>query len=108
MFKHFLIALPLMLLFAAPSTLLAADAAKGKELYMKRCKVCHAEDGAGTPAMQKKYPKMLPLGGAEVQKKTDAGLKKEILEASNHKAIAKALTPEDVDNLTAFVRTLKK
>ena len=29
----------------------AGDAEKGKELYMKRCKTCHAEDGAGTPAM---------------------------------------------------------
>ncbi len=87
----------------------AGDAAKGKELYMKRCKTCHAEDGAGTPAMQKKFgAKLLPLGGKEVQAMKDAEIAKQFNEAANHKALVKTLQPGDLDNLIAFIRTLKK
>lgn len=87
----------------------AGDAEKGKELYLKRCKTCHAEDGAGTPAMQKKFAgKLLPLGGKEVQAMKDADLAKKFNEAANHKALVKALQPGDLDNVIAFIRTLKK
>ncbi len=87
----------------------AGDAEKGKELYMKRCKSCHAEDGAGTPAMQKKFgEKLLPLGGKEVQAMKDAEIARKFNEAPNHKALIKALQPGDLDNLIAFIRTLKK
>jgi len=87
----------------------AGDAGKGKELYMKRCKSCHAEDGAGTPAMQKKFgEKLLPLGGKEVQAMKDAEIAKKFNEAANHKALIKALQPGDLDNVIAFIRTLKK
>jgi len=87
----------------------AGDAAKGKGLYMKRCKTCHGEDGAGTPAMQKKYgEKLLPLGGKEVQAMKDAEIAKKFSEAANHKALVKALQPGDLDNVIAFIRTLKK
>ncbi len=87
----------------------AGDAEKGKELYMKRCKTCHAEDGAGTPAMQKKFgEKLLPLGGKEVQAMKDAEIAKKFNEAPNHKALVKALQPGDLDNVIAFIRTLKK
>lgn len=87
----------------------AGDAEKGKELYMKRCKSCHAEDGAGTPAMQKKFgEKLLPLGGKEVQAMKDAEIAKKFNEAANHKALVKTLQPGDLDNVIAFIRTLKK
>lgn len=87
----------------------AGDAEKGKDLYMKRCKSCHAEDGAGTPAMQKKFgEKLLPLGGKEVQAMKDAEIGKKFNEAANHKALLKALQPGDLDNVIAFIRTLKK
>ncbi|MGQ9915937.1 MAG: c-type cytochrome [Bryobacteraceae bacterium] len=87
----------------------AGDAEKGKELYMKRCKTCHAEDGAGTPAMQKKFgPKLMPLAGKEVQAMKDAELAKKFNESANHKALVKALQPGDLDNVIAFLRTLKK
>jgi cytochrome c len=89
--------------------LAAGDAEKGKELYMKRCKTCHGEDGAGTPAMQKKFgEKLLPLGGKQVQAMKDAEITKAFQEAANHKALVKTLQPGDLDNVIAFIRTLKK
>jgi cytochrome c len=89
--------------------LIAGDAAAGKDLYMKKCKVCHAEDGAGTPAMQKKHgEKLLPLGGAKVQAMKDAEIAKEFKAAANHKALLKTTTDADIDNVIAHIRTLKK
>jgi len=87
----------------------AGDAAKGKESYTKKCKSCHAEDGAGTPAMQKKYAeKWKALGGKEVQAMTDAALTKSIEGVANHKALLKASTPAEIGDIIAYVRTLKK
>ena len=87
----------------------AGDAAKGAELYAKKCKLCHAADGAGTPPMQKKYgAELKPLGGPEIQAKKDAELAKGIMAGKNHASMAKALQPADVDNLVAHIRTLKK
>lgn len=89
--------------------LAAADAAKGKDLYLKKCKVCHAEDGAGTPALQKKYgAKLLPLAGKELQAMNDAGITKSFNETTNHKALLKSLQPGDLDNVIAYIRTMKK
>jgi len=87
----------------------AGDAAKGKDIYMKKCKSCHAEDGAGTPAMQKKYgDKWRALSSKEVQGLTDAAMTKEIEAAANHKALLKTTTPAEMADVIAFVRTMKK
>jgi mono/diheme cytochrome c family protein len=87
----------------------ASDAVKGADLYAKKCKLCHGVDGAGTPAMQKKYgPELKPLGGAEIQAKKDPELAKGIMGGKNHTTMAKTLQPADVDNVVAHIRTLKK
>jgi mono/diheme cytochrome c family protein len=87
----------------------AGDAAKGKDLYLKKCKSCHAEDGAGTPAMQKKFAdKWKALGGKEVQAMNDAALTKAMEAVANHKALLKTTTPAELGDILAHVRTLKK
>ena len=87
----------------------AGDAAKGADLYAKKCKLCHAVDGAGTPAMKTKYgAELKPLGGAEIQAKKDAELAKGVMGGKNHTSMAKTLQPADVYNLVAHIRTLKK
>jgi mono/diheme cytochrome c family protein len=86
----------------------AGDAAKGKEIYMKKCKSCHAEDGAGTAPMKKKFAeKLKPLASKEVQAKKDAALTQSIKTLTNHKAAAATLADADIANLIAFMRTLK-
>jgi len=86
----------------------AGDAAKGKEMYAKKCVMCHAADGAGAPAMKKKFgEKLRALASPEVQKLKDPELIKGFKEAINHKAIAKTITDPDLDNLLAHIRTLK-
>ncbi len=87
----------------------AGDAAKGKDIYLKKCKSCHAEDGAGTPAMQKKYAdKWKALGGKEVQAMNDAAMIKGIEAVANHKAMLKTTTAADLADVIAHIRTLKK
>lgn len=106
--KNFLITLGFIAALSLPLSA-AGDAAKGKDLYLKRCKLCHAEDGAGTPAMQKKHgAKLLPLAGKEVQAMKDAEIVKTFNEAANHKALLKTLQPGDLDNVIAYIRTMKK
>ncbi len=87
----------------------AGDAAKGKDIYMKKCKSCHAEDGAGTPAMQKKYAdKWKALASKEVQAMNDAAMIKGIEAAANHKALLKTTSAADLADVIAYVRTMKK
>jgi cytochrome c553 len=87
----------------------AADAAKGKELFTKKCQMCHGADGAGTPAMLKKYEgKLKPLGGADIQAKKDADLAKGFKAAEPHKAVAAGVTDADMADAMAHIRTLKK
>lgn len=95
-----------MLLSSGASLYAAGDAAKGKELYDKRCKSCHADDGAGNAMLKKRNTPA--LGSAAIQGKSDADLKKAVKEGPTHKMSAKALTDADVDNLLAHVRSLKK
>lgn len=106
--KTFLLSIGFIVAMSLPLAA-AGDAAKGKELYTKRCKICHADDGAGTPALQKKHgAKLLPLAGKEVQAMKDADITKSFNEAANHKALLKSLQPGDLDNVIAYIRTMKK
>jgi cytochrome c6 len=86
------------------SAALAADAAAGKAVYDTKCKTCHAADGSGNPGMAKALKvEFKPLGGfseAEVKTAITAGFGK-------MKPIA-SVTGADLDNVVAYVLTLKK
>jgi cytochrome c553 len=85
-----------------------ADATAGKELYTKKCKVCHGADGTPTAALQKANPGLKAFSSAEFQALKDPDIKKKITDTPKHKVPAKGLVAADVDNLVAFLRTLKK
>jgi mono/diheme cytochrome c family protein len=92
-------------LSAAPK----GDAAAGKEVFMKKCKICHGPDGEGNAGVAKAMNvKFTPLGSEEIQKKTDAELKKTITEGKGKMKPVKEISDADVENVIAFVRTLKK
>jgi mono/diheme cytochrome c family protein len=87
----------------------AGDAAAGKDLYMKKCKTCHGADGQGNPGVAKLLNVTFkPLGSEEIQKKTDAEFKKIITEGKDKMKPVKDLSDADMDNIIAFVRTLKQ
>lgn len=87
----------------------AADAAAGKTVYTSKCQVCHAADGAGNPNIGKAMGVTLkPLGGAEVQGMSDDDLKKVITTGKGKMKPVSSVSGGDVDNVIAYIRTLKK
>jgi mono/diheme cytochrome c family protein len=87
----------------------ASNATVGKTVYSNKCMICHGADGEGATG----YAKALGLEPARlssdrVQKKTDAELKKIILEGSGKMKPRKDLGETDIENVIAYVRNFRK
>jgi len=99
-------------LFAASASFSArpaGDAATGKDVFMKKCKACHAEDGHGNEGMAKLLKTTIPpMSSDEVQKNSDADIKKIITEGKDKMKPVKDMSDADISNVIAFVRTFKK
>jgi len=81
-----------------------ADAAAGEATYKSKCAMCHGADGKGKSSMPN-----TDLTAADVQKKSDADLSGVITNGKPPKMPAsKSLTPDQVKDLVAYVRSLKK
>jgi mono/diheme cytochrome c family protein len=86
----------------------AGDAAAGKAVYNTKCKTCHGAEGQGNPGMAKMMKvDMKPLSGSEVQSMSDADIKN-VIEHGKGKMKAVSVSGADLDNVVAYVRTLKK
>jgi cytochrome c6 len=99
----FALVLSLVVLLATP--LFAAD---GAALYKTNCNTCHGATGEGdTPAG--KMMKAKPLGGAEIQKATDAELLASITNGKNKMpAFGKKLSADDIKAVVTYIRTFAK
>jgi mono/diheme cytochrome c family protein len=96
------------LMFALP-LFGAGDAAAGKEIYSKKCASCHGTAGEGKDSVAKMLKvEIRPLGSKEVQAKSDADLKKVILEGSGKMKAVAGVDAKAADDVVAFIRTLKK
>ncbi len=85
-----------------------AGATEGKEVYDKACKGCHGATGQGNPGLAKMMKvEMKALGSKEVQAKSDADLKKIITQGTGKMKPVASVTGKQVDDVVAFVRTLK-
>src|SRR5260221_7230804 len=82
----------------------AGDAVKGKEVFLAKCKTCHGADG-NPPAGMAKAMGIKPM--KDVQDKTDAEMKKAVTEGAGKMKPVAGVTGADLDNVIAFVRTLK-
>ncbi len=92
-----------LLLFA----FLKGDAAEGKKLF-NRCSICHGDSGEGKEAIAKAFGvKMLALSSKEIQSMDDSALKKIMVEGKG-KMKPVSLSDPEVENIIAFLRTLKK
>jgi cytochrome c553 len=101
----FVVVLPLVLLVFA----ISGDAAAGEAVFRSRCKMCHGADGAGNPAMAKVLSVEIPAMDSEsVQKQTDTELKEAIAKGKGKMAAIRGLSDQDLANVIAFVRSLKK
>ena len=87
----------------------AQDTAAGKAVYSKKCQSCHAAAGAGNPAMANALKvEFKALGADDIQKKSDADLKKVSTDGMGKMKPLTGLMPADVDNVVAYLRSLKK
>jgi mono/diheme cytochrome c family protein len=86
----------------------AGDAAKGEKLYATKCKSCHGAQGQGNPAIAKATKVVFrDLKSPEVQKMSDAELAKLAMGGHGKKKPLKTVTPADVNDVIAYLRTMK-
>ena len=89
-------------------TACAADASAGQATYGSKCKTCHGVDGQGNPGMAKVLKvDIKPLTDASVQGMSESDIKKVITEGKG-KMKPVAVTGADLDNVAAYVKTMKK
>jgi len=87
----------------------AADAKAGEAVYEKSCKSCHGADGTPNPPIAKMMKvEMRDLKSPEVQSRSDADLKKVVTDGQGKMKPTASVTGGSVDNVVAFVRSLKK
>ena len=89
---------------ALPTLSFAGDS--GPELFKQKCAMCHGETGDGKG-------KLPALGSSDVQKKSDGDLKGAIEKGVKGTkgmmpAYGSKLSPDQIDVLVKFVRSLKK
>lgn len=87
-----------------PLGALAADAAAGKATYDAKCKTCHGVDGSGNPAIAKMMKVDLKALGSQ----TDAEVKTAVTMGTGKMKPVAGIAGGDLDNLAAYVHTLKK
>jgi cytochrome c5 len=94
-------------------SLAAADAAgnakDGKAVYDRACKNCHGTTGEANPSVTKMMKvEIKDLGSSDVQKLSDDELKKIVTDGKGKMPPIHTVTGQSVDDVVAYVRTLKK
>lgn len=106
----YVLALVAFCVFLIPTVVVAGgDAKAGKVVYDKKCVSCHGPNGEGKPALAKALKvEIRDLGSKEVQDKTDEQLKKDTAEGTGKMKAVTGLKDQEVTDLIAFMRSLKK
>ncbi len=80
-----------------------ADVAAAEATFKAKCAGCHGADAKGKEAM-----KTRDLSSADVQKQSDADLSGIISNGKGKMPAYKTMTPDQVKDMVAFIRSLKK
>jgi mono/diheme cytochrome c family protein len=103
-----MISIVTLLLWSTPA-FSAGDAAAGKEVFAKKCASCHGPAGEAKASVAKILKvEMRHLGAKEVLAKSDADLKKDILQGTGKMKGVTGIDAKAADDLVAYMRTLKK
>jgi mono/diheme cytochrome c family protein len=84
-----------------------ADTAAAQATFKAKCAMCHGPDGKGETATGKMM-KVKDFSSEEVQKMSDADLTAAISSGKGKMPAYKTLTPEQVKDLVAYIRTFGK
>jgi mono/diheme cytochrome c family protein len=88
---------------------LAADAKAGQASYDKSCKSCHGADGTPNPAIAKMMKvDMKDLKSPEVQGMSNDDMKKVITDGKGKMKPVKTVTGAAIDDVVAYVHSLKR
>ena len=88
---------------------LAANAKAGQAIYDKSCKSCHGADGTPNAAVAKMMKvDMKDLKSTEVQALSDDDMKKIITEGKGKMKPVKTVSGPALEDVIAYVRSLKK
>jgi len=80
-----------------------ADVAAAGATFKAKCAGCHGADGKGKEAM-----KTRDLSSADVQKQSDADLSGIITKGKGKMPAYGSMTPDQVKDMVAYIRSLKK
>lgn len=98
----------IVIAFIATCGLAFAGAPEGQTVFAAKCQACHGPKGEGKPSIAKMFNvEMHPLSSKEVQSKTDAEFKKIITTGNGKMKPVAGLSDKQIDDVIAFVRTLK-
>ena len=98
----------LLILFAFAAFAVAGNSAAGKDVFSSNCVMCHGADASASTPMGKML-KIPDLHSPTVQKLSDADLTNVISKGHNRiPAFGSKLTAEQITQVVAFIRTLKK
>jgi mono/diheme cytochrome c family protein len=84
-----------------------ADTAAAEATYKAKCAMCHGADGKGETATGKAM-KVKDFASEDVQKMSDADLTDAIAKGKAKMPAFKTLTPDQVKDLVAYVRSFGK
>lgn len=94
--------------FSAPAAS-AADATAGQAIYNKSCKTCHGADGTANAALAKMMNvEIKDLKSPEVQSMSNDDIKNVITAGKGKMRPVSAVSGGALDDVVAYVRTLKK
>ncbi len=83
----------------------------GKALYEEHCQLCHGDKGQGNLKIYKRVgAAVVHLGSKQAQEKSDEQIRKTMTEGFGKMSKIEAfpeLTAENLDDIVAYVRTLK-
>ncbi len=82
----------------------AADAKAGKDVYDKSCKTCHGADGTPPAGMAK----AMNIKDFKTTDYSDADIKTAVTDGKGKMKPVASVTGASVDNVVAYVKTLKK
>ena len=104
-------ALAVLTLLLAPGVVAApaGNADAGKDLFVKKCAICHGKDASGNgPAAKAFNPPIPPLSSKEVQAQSDADIQKVITNGKGKMKPVSDLSKNELADLVAFIRSLAK
>jgi mono/diheme cytochrome c family protein len=96
-------------LVASSGVFAAGNATAGKEVFLKRCAACHADDGNGKKAVADMMKVTIPpLPSKDVQALSDDQIGKVITAGKDKMKPVAGMSAAEVANVVAFIRTFAK